>query len=135
MILSLFNGTEMRGDGRPLADFQPVIAIFGSAKLDLRQAMLRVGSNNLSVLALFGSVDVVLPADTGVYVEGMSVFGVREVVEQKDGGILGFGDFEVAGYRESPERVNFTVFSVFASVKVLRAPASAPHIAAEPGAA
>lgn len=135
MILSLFNGADLRADGRRLADFHPVVATFGSVRLDLRQALLGGGSNNLSVLALFGSADLLLPAETGVYVEGMSIFGVREVHDQKDGGIVGFGDFEMPGYREAAERINLTVFSIFGNVKVLRAPAPATVMASEPGAA
>ncbi len=127
MILSIFSGSYVQGASRRIGEFHPIIALFGSAKLDLRGASFDEGPNNLSALALFGSVEIWVPEDVGVYVEGLSAFGGREVFGQRDGGILALGDFESPNYRTASRRLNVTAIAGFAGVTVKRAlPPAAP---------
>lgn len=126
MILSLFSGNQVRAAGRPVSEFHPVLAVFGGAKLDLRDAVFVEGANNLSVLALFGGVELWVPGDVGVYAEGLSAFGGRDILGQRDGGVLAFGDFESPDYRSAARRLNLTALACFGGVKVHRVPAAAP---------
>jgi hypothetical protein len=51
------------------------IAVFGNVQLDLRQAVLDRGLAELHVRAVFGNVEITVPANLAVQCEGIGVFG------------------------------------------------------------
>ncbi len=130
MLLSLFSGSVVLGAGRPVSEFHPIVALFGSARLDLTDALLQEGSNQLSILSLFGGVDVRVPDDVGVFTEGLAAFGGRDVFGQRDGGLLAVGDFETPNYRAATRRLNVTAVTAFGGITLKRTTAdswSAPQ--------
>lgn len=68
-----------------LPDGQPAVAIFGSMKLDLRQVVLQSSEQELKASAVFGSVEIIVPADIEVEVTGTGVFGSYERQDQQSG--------------------------------------------------
>lgn len=123
MILSIFSGNDVQAARRWVSEFHPVVAIFGGVRLDLRDALFAEGTDNLSALALFGSVEIYVPEHVGVYVEGASLFGGRELFDQKEGGLFAVGDVESPNYRSAAQHLNVTAIAIFGSVTVKRAPA------------
>ena len=70
--LSVFSETKRQGRWVPARDNQ-VIAVFGSAVLDLREALLGPGETVIKCYSVLGSVEVIVPE--GMYVEcGGSAF-------------------------------------------------------------
>ncbi len=120
MILSLFSGSDVQAANRRVGEFHPIIALFGGVRLDLRDALFDEGASNLSALALFGGVELRVPDDVGVYVEGLSAFGGRDVFGQRDGGILALGDVETPNYRTAARRLNVTAIAGFGGVTLKR---------------
>jgi len=100
-----------------------MVALFGGIKIDLRDATFDPGSNGLSALAAFGGIELLVPDDLGVYVEGGSFFGGRSVFGQQEGGIFSIGDFETPNYRTAPRRLSLTAISMFGGIDVKRVPA------------
>lgn len=73
-LVALFS--EVSRDSRwSLAEDQTAVAVFGSVKLDLRQAQLSSPRTQLRANALFGSVEIVVGGDLDVEVTGVGVLG------------------------------------------------------------
>ncbi len=124
MLLSLFSGSVVEGAGRPVADLHPILVVFGSARVDLTGALFEEGPNQLSILSLFGSAEVRVPEDVGVFTEGLAAFGGRDVFGQRDGGLLAVGDFETSNYASAARRLNVTAVTAFGGITLKRAPAT-----------
>ena len=60
-----------------------VSATFGSAEIDLRGAALAGGGATLHVEAVFGSAELLAPADWAVNVQASELFGSVEVKRQE----------------------------------------------------
>ena len=104
--VSVFGETKRVGQWVPARETQ-VVAVMGSTVLDLREALLGPGETTFKTLAIFGSVEVIVPP--GLYVEC--------------GGSAVFGSFEQ--YEDSPRMadpdapvVRIDGFAVFGSVEV-----------------
>jgi hypothetical protein len=74
VVRALFSNIE-RSDGSVMAETMKVEAIFGNVELDLRETRFAAGVTELRVKAVFGSVEIVVPADVAVEVHGSAVFG------------------------------------------------------------
>ena len=90
-ILALFS--EVARESRwTVSDGQSAVAVFGSVKLDLRTALLESTSTEIRANAIFGSVQITIPGDIAVHVDGFGAFGEykrtdqRTVVESPDVG-------------------------------------------------
>lgn len=81
-ISAVFSATERRGEWLPAEEVR-VRAYFGSVILDFTQALLAPGVTTLETLALFGSVEILVPADLEVELAASAVLGS---VEQRDAG-------------------------------------------------
>lgn len=81
-ISAVFSSTARRGEWLP-ADQVRVRACFGNVNLDFRQALLAPGVTTLETLALFGSIEITVPADLEVELAASAVLGS---VEQRDAG-------------------------------------------------
>jgi hypothetical protein len=92
------------------------VAIFGSVKIDFSRTQLMPGEHAVTVLALFGSVKLVFPAEVEVYLEGVPIFGSAELKDKRPAG---------ADAPRSGVRVQVRGAALFGSVEVVRsAPAS-----------
>jgi hypothetical protein len=81
-ILAVFSSTARRGEWLPAED-TIVRACFGSVVLDFTQALLAPGVTVLETLALFGSIEILVPAHLEVELAASAVLGS---VEQRDSG-------------------------------------------------
>lgn len=58
-----------------MSDGDLAVAVFGSVKLDLTQAQLTGVDNEIRANAIFGQVQLTVPGDIDVQVDGVGVFG------------------------------------------------------------
>lgn len=77
-IVGVFGGTERGGRWRPPLR-QKVIALFGGARLDYREAELPPEALHVDVYAVLGGVEIRVPAGMRVELSGFSLFGGRGV--------------------------------------------------------
>jgi predicted membrane protein len=70
----IFSGTEKRIINK---DFKGgrVNVIFGGIKLDLTQALLAEGSNELEVNVIFGGATIIVPCEWKIQLKNTSIFG------------------------------------------------------------
>lgn len=87
-LSAVFSSTERHGEWLPPEELRVVVG-FGSAKLDLTRALLAPGVTEFEVLAVFGSVELLVPADLEVELGASALFGS---VERRDarGSVGGF---------------------------------------------
>lgn len=71
---AVFAGIVRRGDWVVPTRYR-IKAVFGGAELDLREARLESDDVEISVKAVFGGVNIVVPEDIRVIVDGDGVFG------------------------------------------------------------
>lgn len=81
-ITAVFSSTARRGEWLPAEEVR-VRAVFGNVTLDFTQALLAPGVTTLETLALFGSIEIWVPADLEVELAASAVLGS---VEQRDSG-------------------------------------------------
>ncbi|MBI5607459.1 MAG: DUF1707 and DUF2154 domain-containing protein, partial [Deltaproteobacteria bacterium] len=72
--VAIFSGYERGGLWRPPAKTDGVY-IFGGAQLDYRQAELQPGCTSLNLVCIFGGVEITVPEDLPVVIEGFGIFG------------------------------------------------------------
>ena len=76
-VVAVLGNTEQRGRWRPAKGLRAV-AVMGSAKVDLRDAVSDDGVFDITAYAVMGTVEVIVPDDAAVDVSGFSVLGDRE---------------------------------------------------------
>jgi hypothetical protein len=81
-ITAVFSSTARRGEWLPAEEVR-VRAVFGNVNLDFTKALLAPGVTTLETLALFGSIEILVPADLEVELAASAVLGS---VEQRDSG-------------------------------------------------
>jgi predicted membrane protein len=74
---ALLGGTEHKSNAQ---DFRggDVTAIMGGAKLDLRQAGLKTGEAVIDIFAMWGGVEIIVPRDWTVIVQGTPILAAFE---------------------------------------------------------
>ncbi len=72
--IALFSGVSRRGAWRA-ESHNHILAVFGGANLDFREADMGPGMTQVRVLAVFGGAEIVVPPDMYVEVDGFGVFG------------------------------------------------------------
>lgn len=72
--IAVFGGSERKGVWVVPEDFT-AFALFGGVELDLRDARYQAPEVRLQLVAVFGGIDVVVPDDVVVVVDGVGVFG------------------------------------------------------------
>lgn len=105
-VVCVFSGVERRGPWT-VPRTTRIFTMFGGAELDFREAKLAPGPNHIKVLAAFGGVDIIVPPDMHVTVDGAAVFG-------------GFGD--TGGVAPEPDpampSLHISGFAMFGGVDV-----------------
>ena len=77
LMLAMCGGTARKGRWVP-ARKNLAIAIMGGVVLDFRDAMLGPGVTEVDVFALMGGVDIIVPPEMAVQVDGMAIMGAFE---------------------------------------------------------
>ncbi|PZF81416.1 hypothetical protein C1I92_21440 [Jiangella anatolica] len=70
----VFSGIQRRGDW-VVPQYYRIKAVFGGADLDLREATLEAAEVEIDIKAVFGGVNILVPPDLRVQVDGDGVFG------------------------------------------------------------
>ena len=125
MLMNLMGAQDVNATHRPIVDLHPILTICGRTRIDLRDAVYHGRTENLSVLSLFGNVEMVVPDDLGLSVEGASIFGRREILGETEGGIVTGAQFDSPNYPTAEQRLNVTAISIFGRLSLRRA--SAPE--------
>ena len=73
-IVSVMSGTERRGRWR-LARDTNVVCVMGGAELDLRNAELEDLDSTITVIAVMGGAEIIVPEGVDVDVEGFAFMG------------------------------------------------------------
>jgi hypothetical protein len=85
-VVGVLGGERRRGRWR-LGERLTAVAAFGSCAIDLREAEREPGVEPaVTAVAVFGSVELVVPAGTEVDLRGMSLLGSRTVKVRPAGG-------------------------------------------------
>jgi hypothetical protein len=75
-------GSVSRGGAWALPHQLTVRALLGSCELDLREAVLSPGVTEIEVSAVFGSIEITVPPNLAVEVDGTAVLGSFEHLER-----------------------------------------------------
>ncbi|TDD64672.1 DUF1707 and DUF2154 domain-containing protein [Jiangella aurantiaca] len=104
----VFSGIQRRGDW-VVPQYYRIKAVFGGADLDLREATLEAAEVEIDIRAVFGGVNIVVPPDLRVSVDGDGIFGA-------------FNDDTTRGPQPDPGApvVRITGKAVFGGVNVQR---------------
>jgi DUF1707 SHOCT-like domain len=74
LMLALFSGARRRGAWTP-PEHLVVLATMGGAELDFREATLPGHAVTVTTVAVMGGVDIVVPPEMRVYVNGIAILG------------------------------------------------------------
>lgn len=79
-VVSIFGSNVRKGRWRASAELR-CLSLFGSTTLDFREATYDKGCDTIrvSALALFGSVDVVVPEGVDASLQGIAIFGSKDM--------------------------------------------------------
>lgn len=111
---AVFGGVTRKGQWVVPANYR-VKAVFGGVDLDLREARLEANDVTIDTTAVFGGVQIVVPPDVTVIVDGSGVFG-------------GFaGDAEQDQPPPGAPVVRVTGKAIFGGVAVQRKPGALPR--------
>jgi len=80
-VYAIFGGVDRRGSWNVPRRFR-VVAAFGGAQLDLREARFPTGVIDLEVKAVFGGVQIIVPPGLAVEVHGTAIMGGFENVNR-----------------------------------------------------
>jgi hypothetical protein len=73
-LVAIMGGTERRGAWTP-ARHNTVFAFMGGAELDFRDARMAPGVTELTIIAMFGGVELIVPPDLPVEANGVAIMG------------------------------------------------------------
>ncbi len=73
-VYAIFGGVDRRGSWTVPRQWR-VVAAFGGAQLDLREARFPTGVIDLEVKAVFGGVQIIVPPGLAVEVQGTAIMG------------------------------------------------------------
>jgi hypothetical protein len=74
IVRAIFSNIE-RCDQFVMPRSTTIEALFGNVEIDLRNATFASGITEISAKAIFGSIEIVVPADMSVEVHGSGIFG------------------------------------------------------------
>jgi len=101
-------------------DGHTAMSIFGTTRIDLTAASLSPGELRLTLISIFGVIEVLVPDDIAVRVTGVSIFGGVNVRGRELSGGMGANQYETPGYAGAPCRLHIDATSIFGGIKVDR---------------
>jgi hypothetical protein len=78
LLVSIFGGTGRRGSFR-VREHVVCLTIFGGTTLDLRGALLEGDVVNVHSVTIFGGLDVIVPEGVELDLNGLAIFGAKEI--------------------------------------------------------
>ena len=118
--LGIFSPTVVTNEGRDL-DGHNAGSVFGSVVVDLTQTPLAAGETRISLFAVFGSADVIVPDDVAVRITGVTIFGgIKMRGKDVGNGLFSVNDYTPPGYHQATRRLHIDATTVFGGVKIKR---------------
>jgi len=99
-------------------DGHTALSIFGTTRIDLTAAPFSPGELRLTLISIFGVIEVVVPDDIAVRITGVSIFGGVNVRGRELSGGMGTNQYKTPGYAEAPRRLHIDATSIFGGIKV-----------------
>ena len=99
-------------------DGHTALSIFGTTRIDLTAAPFSLGELRLTLISIFGVIEVVVPDDIAVRITGVSIFGGVNVRGRELSGGMGTNQYKTPGYAEAPRRLHIDATSIFGGIKV-----------------
>jgi len=125
-LTAVFSSVSRHGEWLPTEELR-VVAGFGTAKLDFTEALLAPGVTELRVFALFGAVEVFVPAELDVELDASALFGTVQRVDSR-GSVSGFlrqqirrvthGEPEPPPVEDDPPLLRISGHAIFGSIIV-----------------
>jgi Domain of unknown function (DUF1707)/Cell wall-active antibiotics response 4TMS YvqF len=109
-LVAVFGGVSRKGRWNP-EPLTRILAVFGGAELDLREAALPGREITIDAVAVFGGVSITVPPEMQVTDTGSAIMGVREIS----------GDTAESARPDAPV-LRITGTCVFGGVEVKRKP-------------
>lgn len=116
--LGLFSSTHLYNDKD--LNGHTALSVFSGVRIDFTTAPLAYGETKITVIAVFGGVDILVPDDVAIRVTGTSIFGGVEVLKRGTGGIFSSNKYETPGYDQAPRRLHIDATSIFGGANVKR---------------
>ena len=101
-------------------DGHTALSIFGTTRIDLTAAPLSLGELRLTLISIFGIIEVLVPEDIAVRITGFSIFGGANVRGRELSSGMGTNQYVTPGYAEAPRRLHIDATSIFGGIKVDR---------------
>jgi predicted membrane protein len=101
-------------------DGHTAVSIFGSTRIDLTAASFPIGELRLTLISIFGVVEVSVPDDIAVRITGFSIFGGVNVRGRELSGGMGTNQYETPGYSGASRRLHIDATSIFGGIKIDR---------------
>ncbi len=118
--LGIFHSEVITNDARDLTGHSAA-AVFGQVTVNLTGQPLPAGETRINLYAVFGGAEVIVPADVGVRVTGVSVFsGIKVRDHTAGGGIFSVNEYKTPGYEQSARRIHIDATSVFGGITIKR---------------
>ena len=99
-------------------DGHTALSIFGTTRIDLSAAPLSLGEMRLTLISIFGVMEVLVPDDIAVRITGVSIFGGVNVRGRELSSGMGANQYETPGYSGAPRRLHIDATSIFGGIKV-----------------
>ncbi len=103
-IINIFSGISRKGVWTPSPRME-TINVFGGCDLDFRQARIPPEGVHVNAVCVFGGVDIIVPPDFNVEVNGFAIFG-------------GFDNHHHGGETPGAPLIKVTGFAMFGGVDV-----------------
>jgi|HubBroStandDraft_6_1064221.scaffolds.fasta_scaffold112851_2 hypothetical protein len=117
-ILSLFNPVVADNASRDL-DGHTAVSIMGRLRIDLTARPLQPGESRLSVCSVFGHTRLVIPADAGIRITGLSVLSHVELDGQDVGNsFVNLNEYTTPGYSHAVRRIHIDIASMCGRVTI-----------------
>lgn len=86
--LAMLSGTIRKGRWFP-AKRHRAVAVMGGIRLDFREAELEPGTTDVRLLVLMGGVEIIVPPDLDVEVDGFAIMGGLQQIDSHPGPLEG----------------------------------------------
>jgi hypothetical protein len=108
VVVAIMGGVERKGAWTPASNLY-VVAFMGGSLLDFRDVVLPPGETNVTVLAMMGGVEIIVPPGLRVESNGIGIMGgfehtAKQPVDSMDGPVLRISGVAIMGGVEIKER-------------------------------
>lgn len=119
-IFTLF-GDIKRINRSAIPEIEGVFTVFGDVKLDFTRVPLAPGEHTLRLGTIFGDVELRVPEDVGLAIEGFTLFSDVDLETEPQGEEERPGvNYRTDNFASAPVRITLDVFGLFGDVEITR---------------